>query len=133
MENLRWDYTELYVPFRRVHTETSVHFRKANTETSMHLMKANTELAMHFRRDKNKFLSCKLLAKNLHLSVSPLSHLQKSSSKNSVRMHSVKAYVMPHHTVTLQNNNMKILLFGQLNNLKVSFIVQDSAPSGSGK
>ena len=67
MGNLRWDHTEPYVPFRWVHTEPSVHFRNANMEPPMHFRKANTEPSMNFRRDNTKFLSCKMLGKNLHL------------------------------------------------------------------
>ena len=82
MGNLKWDHTELYVPFRWVTTESSVHFGKANTELSMHFRKANTEPSMPFRRDNTEILSYQILCKNLGLSDNPLIHLQTSSGKN---------------------------------------------------
>ena len=71
VRNLRWDHTETYVPFRWVYMEPAVHFRKDYTEPFM-----------YFRRYYTEFLSCKVLGKNLHYYVSPLSHLQTSSGKN---------------------------------------------------
>ena len=82
VEYLRWDHTKACVPFRWVHTEPSVHFMKANKEPSMHYRKVNTEPPMHIRRDNMIILSSKMLGKNLHLSVSQLSHTQTSPSKN---------------------------------------------------
>ena len=71
MGNLRWDHTKPYELFRWVHTEPPMHFRKANTQPSV-----------HFRRDNKEYLCGKILGKNLHLSVSPLHHLQTNSGKN---------------------------------------------------
>ena len=59
---------------------------------------------------------------------------RQDQAKSSVRMHLARANVMPYHTVN------KIFCFldiyvqvGQLNTLKISFIVQDARPSGGGK
>ena len=57
VENLSWDHTEPYIPFRWVHKELSEHFRKANAELFMHFRKVNMEPSMHFRGDNTEFLS----------------------------------------------------------------------------
>ena len=71
VKNQRWYHTKPYVPFRWVLTEPSVHFRQAYMEPSMHFRKTNMEPSMQFRRGNTEFLSCKILAKNLHYSDSP--------------------------------------------------------------
>ena len=94
---------------RVIQRKPSVYFRNANTEPSMHFRKANTEPSMNFRGDNTKFLSCKMLGKNFHYSVANWAICKQFQARTSVRMHSVKAYViyvMLHHTVTLQNLNI---------------------------
>ena len=81
--NLRWDNTESYEPFRWVNTEPFMQFRKANTSPSMPFREANTDPSMQFRWDHKEFLFCKMLRKNLHESVRPLSHSQTSPVKSS--------------------------------------------------
>ena len=91
---LWWDNTEPYEPFRWVNTEPSVQFkkanmdpsvqfRKANTDPSVQFRKANTDPSMQFRWGHTEFLFCKMLGKNLHESVRPLSHSQTSQGKSS--------------------------------------------------
>ena len=106
--NLRWDRMERSMHFRKTNTEPSVHFRKVNTEPSIHFRKGNTEPTMHFRRDHTKLLSFKMHAKNLHLSVCSNDIHRQVEARTSFRMHSVKACVMPDHTVTLQNYTFKM-------------------------
>ena len=81
--NLRWDNTEPYEPFRWVNTEPSVQFRKANTDPSVQFRKANTDPSMQFRWGHTEFLFSKMLGKNLHESVRPLSHSQTRPGKST--------------------------------------------------
>ena len=106
--NLRWDITEPYEPFRWVNTEPSVQFRKTNTDPSVQFRRANTDPSMQFRWGHTEFLFCKMLRKNLHESVWPLSHSQTSPGKSSCQdafgkslcnallyCHAMPCYVMP--------------------------------------
>ena len=122
MGNPRWDNTEPYEPFRWVNTERSVPFRKANTDPSVQFRKANRDPSLQFRWGNTKFVFFKLLGKNLHESVRPLSHLQTSPGKSSCQMHSVKVHVLHFHTVILQKSKLK---FGQshINKLSKTLIV----------
>ena len=110
--NLRWDNTEPYEPFRWVNTEPSVRFRKANTDPSVQFRKANTDPSMQFRWDHTEFLSCKMLGKNLHESVRPLSHLQTSPGKSSCQDAFGKSLcnALPYcHPSELPSQNLAIL------------------------
>ena len=78
VQNLRWYHMEPYAPFMWVNTEPLVHWRKANAEPSLHFMKANRKHPYILGGTNTEFLT-------------------------SVRMHLVKAYMMPHHNLTLQN------------------------------
>ena len=73
--NLRWDNTEPYESFSWVNTEPSVQFRKANTDPSVQFRKANTDPSLQFKWGHTEFIFWKMLGKNLHESVRPLSHL----------------------------------------------------------
>ena len=132
MGNLGWDHTKPYLPFRWVLTEPSAYFRKANTEPSMHFLKANTEPSMYFRTKNTLSLYSKspLLCQpifSIHIQV---------QARTSVIMHSVKAYVMSHHTVTLQICSTNILhrfIHLPVKHFESSFTVQDALSSGGGK
>ena len=132
MGNLSRDHTIAYLPFRRVLTEPSAYFRKANTEPSIHFWKANTEPSMHFKMDNTLLLSSKS-----PLFCQPIFAIHKQvQARTSVMMHLVKAYVMSHHTVTLQICSTNILhrfINLPVTHFESSFIVQDAASSGGGK
>ena len=76
--NLRVDHWEPYVPFRWVNTELSVQLRKANMDIQV-----------------GPYRIFVLPGHKLHKCVRQLGHSQTSSAKNFLRMHLVKAYVMP--------------------------------------
>ena len=110
--NLSWDNLEPYEPFRWVNTEPSVQFRKANTDPSVQFRKANTDPSMQFTWDHTEFLSCKMLGKNLHESVRPLSHLQTSPGKSSCQDAFGKSLcnALPYcHPSELPSQNLAIL------------------------
>ena len=112
MGNLRWDNTEPYKPFRGVNTEPSVQFRKANTDPSVQFRKANTDPSMQFRWGHTEFLFCKMLGKNLHESVRPLSHSQTSPGRTSCQDAFSKSLchaLLYCHPLELKSKNLSIL------------------------
>ena len=62
---------------------------------------------------------------------------RQDQARSSVRMHSVRAIVMPkpycHPSIQVQFIGHIYIKVGQLNTLQVSFSVQDAALSGGGK
>ena len=67
---------------------------------------------MQFRWDHTEFLSCKMLGKNLHESVRPLSHLQTSPGKSSCQDAFGKSLcnALPYcHPSELPSQNLAIL------------------------
>ena len=79
----RSDHTEPSMQFRSDHTEPSVQFRSDHTDPSVQFRKANTDPSMQFRWGHTEFFFWKMLGKNHHESVRPLSHAQLSPGQSS--------------------------------------------------
>ena len=92
MESLRLDHTEPYVPFRWVHTEKSRNLGRP-------IWIRPCILGQKIR----KYCLAKCYARiSTNISANLAIYIQVQAI-TSVRVHSVKAYVMTHHTATLQN------------------------------
>ena len=134
MGNLKWDH----VPFTWVNTKPPVRFRKANTDPSTAFLERPIwkRPCILGGEIQDSFLAKCEARISINLSAH-LSHSQTSSGKNlSVRMHSVKAYVIPHDSVTLQkcNTNWSVQHFERIINSAICSAIwrwKVKAPYGS--